>query len=119
LMMLPSQLRQWSSGSRREPMMWRGNYQDGNFEWEPEHLIFLYSPDISLVGPNTPLSPLFPSTSTCVVRLCLENKFLILGFEVFTAVLWRVSSSGIWRRIIRRVSTDVSEEHIASIFKVE
>jgi hypothetical protein len=31
----------------------------------------------------------------------------------------RVSSSGIWRRVLRWVSTDVSEEHIASIFRVE
>jgi hypothetical protein len=29
--------------------------------------------------------------------------------------LWRVSSSRMWRRVVRRVSTDVSEEHIASI----
>jgi hypothetical protein len=27
--------------------------------------------------------------------------------------------SGLWRRVVRWVSTDVSEEHIASIFKVE
>jgi hypothetical protein len=32
---------------------------------------------------------------------------------------WRVSSSGIWRRVVRRVSTDVSGEHIASIFRVK
>jgi hypothetical protein len=31
----------------------------------------------------------------------------------------RVSSSGIWRRVVRWVSTDVSEELIASIFRVE
>jgi hypothetical protein len=34
-------------------------------------------------------------------------------------VQWRISSSGIWRRIVRWVSTDVSGEHIASIFRVE
>jgi hypothetical protein len=33
--------------------------------------------------------------------------------------LWRVSSFGIWRRVVRWVSTDVSEELIASIFRVE
>jgi hypothetical protein len=33
--------------------------------------------------------------------------------------LWRVSSCGIWRRVVRWVSTDVSEEHIAYIFRVE
>jgi hypothetical protein len=32
---------------------------------------------------------------------------------------WRASSSGIWRRVVHWVSTDVSEEHIASIFRVE
>jgi hypothetical protein len=32
---------------------------------------------------------------------------------------WRVSSSGIWRRVVRRVVPDVSEERIASIFRVE
>jgi hypothetical protein len=31
----------------------------------------------------------------------------------------RVLSSGIWRRVVLWVSTDVSEEHIASIFRVE
>jgi hypothetical protein len=34
-------------------------------------------------------------------------------------LLWRVSSSGIWRRVVCWVATDVSEEHIASIFRVE
>jgi hypothetical protein len=32
---------------------------------------------------------------------------------------WTVPSSGIRRRVVRWVSTDVSEEHIASIFRVE
>jgi hypothetical protein len=31
----------------------------------------------------------------------------------------RISSSGMWCRVVRWVSTDVSEEHIASIFRVE
>jgi hypothetical protein len=31
----------------------------------------------------------------------------------------KVSSSEICRRVVRRVSTDISEEHIASIFRVE
>jgi hypothetical protein len=31
----------------------------------------------------------------------------------------RVSSSGIWRRVVSWVATDVSEEHIASILRVE
>jgi hypothetical protein len=33
--------------------------------------------------------------------------------------LWRISSSGIWRCVVCWVVTDVSEEHIASIFRVE
>jgi hypothetical protein len=33
--------------------------------------------------------------------------------------LRRVSSSGIWRCVVRWVSTDVSEDHISSIFRVE
>jgi hypothetical protein len=33
--------------------------------------------------------------------------------------LWRVSSSGIWCRVVHWVATDVSEERIASIFRVE
>jgi hypothetical protein len=32
---------------------------------------------------------------------------------------WRVSSSGIWCRVVCWVATDVSEEHNASIFRVE
>jgi hypothetical protein len=32
---------------------------------------------------------------------------------------WGVSSSGIWRRVVHWVWTDVSEVHIASIFRVE
>jgi hypothetical protein len=32
---------------------------------------------------------------------------------------WIVSYSGIWRHVVRWVSTEVSEEHIASIFRVE
>jgi hypothetical protein len=33
--------------------------------------------------------------------------------------LWRAWYSGIWRRVVRWKPTDVSEEHIASIFSVE
>jgi hypothetical protein len=32
--------------------------------------------------------------------------------------LWRVSSSGIWRHVVCWVATDVSGEHIASIFRI-
>jgi hypothetical protein len=44
----------------------------------------------------------------------------LVGFEVFTAVVMKsILSSGIWRRVVRWVWTDVSEEHTASIFRVE
>jgi hypothetical protein len=33
--------------------------------------------------------------------------------------IWRVSSSGIWRRVVHWVSTDALEEHIASILRVK
>jgi hypothetical protein len=32
---------------------------------------------------------------------------------------WRVLSSGIYRHVVRWKSTDVSEEHISSIFRVK
>jgi hypothetical protein len=42
------------------------------------------------------------------------------SFEVIKQKeLWRVSSSGIWCRVVCWVATDVSEEHIASLFRVE
>jgi hypothetical protein len=47
------------------------------------------------------------------------------SFHIMTVIfskkiifIWRVSSSGIWRRVVRWVSTHVSEEYIASIFRV-
>jgi hypothetical protein len=45
--------------------------------------------------------------------LNLWRKYRLVGFEVFTAVVM------IWRRVVRCVATDVSEEHSASIFRVE
>jgi hypothetical protein len=39
--------------------------------------------------------------------------------QVLTLNSWRVISSGIWRRAVSWKSTDVSEEHVASIFTVE
>jgi hypothetical protein len=45
--------------------------------------------------------------------------FLMLDLRFSQRWLWRVSSSGIWRHVVHWVSTDVSEEHIASIFRVE
>jgi hypothetical protein len=42
-----------------------------------------------------------------------------IGFEVLTAVSMKNLSSGIYRRVVRWKSTDVSEEDAASIFTVE
>jgi hypothetical protein len=51
--------------------------------------------------------------------LCSSVEVLC-GFEVLNVcITWRVSSSGIWRRVVCWVATDVSEEHIAFIFRVE
>jgi hypothetical protein len=40
---------------------------------------------------------------------------LVFIISIYTGV----SSSGIWRRVVCCVATDVSEEHSASIFRVE
>jgi hypothetical protein len=40
-----------------------------------------------------------------------------LGFEVLTAVVMKSTTFRIWRRVVRRKSTDDSEEHVASIFR--
>jgi hypothetical protein len=40
-------------------------------------------------------------------------------FKKWNKMKWRVSSSGIWRRVVYWVTSDVSEEHIVSIFRVE
>jgi hypothetical protein len=41
------------------------------------------------------------------------------GFQVLTAVVMRVLYSGIYRRVVRWKSTEVSDEHVASIFTIE
>jgi hypothetical protein len=56
-----------------------------------------------------------------------RQNFRDLGIAERIILIWiignvrrcRVSSSGIWCRVVRWVLTDVSEEHIASIFRVE
>jgi hypothetical protein len=57
------------------------------------------------------------SCETYEYTLQTEQKMWDLRFP--QRWLWSVSSSGIWRRVVRLVSTDVSEEHIASIFRIE
>jgi hypothetical protein len=59
--------------------------------------------------------PVFGSTPFLI--LCIWQHYKA-AFPGKCICAWRVSS-GIWRRVVRRVSTDVSEEHIASIFGVE
>jgi hypothetical protein len=63
----------------------------------------------------TPCSPLsFNRRFGGKYRLYLQG-----GRNKFSENRQTVTSSGIWRRVARWVSTDVSEEHIASIFRVE
>jgi hypothetical protein len=47
------------------------------------------------------------------------NKVKYVGFEVLTAVVTKSNIFWDISRIVRCKSTDVSEEHIASIFRVE
>jgi hypothetical protein len=46
---------------------------------------------------------------------------MVASFQILSnsSLIWRLSSSGIWRRVVCWVTTDVSEEHIASIFRVK
>jgi hypothetical protein len=62
------------------------------------------------MNPTTVLTPVSPIPQ-------LFNIIPISHYKEETK--WRVSSSGIWRRVVRWVATDVSEEHIASIVRVE
>jgi hypothetical protein len=49
-----------------------------------------------------------------------HSNFIVTAVWPSTVLLvWRVSSSGMWPRVVCWVATDVSEEHIASIFRVE
>jgi hypothetical protein len=58
---------------------------------------------------------------TCCAKLIMNfdrsgRQGMFLWIEMWFR---RVSSSGIWSRVVRWVSTEVSEEHIASIFRVK
>jgi hypothetical protein len=46
------------------------------------------------------------------------SRLMSLRFDVFTAVIWRTPSSGMWSRVAI-VRADVSEENIASIIRIE
>jgi hypothetical protein len=69
---------------------------------------------VHLEGPVTGFCEHGNKYSGCIK----EGVFVMEDLRFSQRWLWRVSS-GIWRRVVRWVSTDVSEEHIASIFKVE
>jgi hypothetical protein len=43
----------------------------------------------------------------------------MVWFEVLTAVVMKSSSFVIWSRVARLKPTEVSDEHVASIFRVE
>jgi hypothetical protein len=73
----------------------------------------VHGPSVSVPSPPPWRALLFHPTSVqiTVAHITTASWRFVLP--------WRVSSSGIWRRVVRRVSIDVSEEHIASIFRVE
>jgi hypothetical protein len=51
---------------------------------------------------------------------CMRTQIRVTAqFSLQRILLLGVSSSGIWRRVVRWVSTDVSEEHVASVFTAE
>jgi hypothetical protein len=59
------------------------------------------------------------STWECSKLHLVQLQVYNMHHPSMNVFLWRVSSSGIWRRVVCWVATDVSEEHIASIFRVE
>jgi hypothetical protein len=55
------------------------------------------------------------TVSCCCILLCIRA----VQINIYIVNTTRVSFSGIWHHVVRWVSTDVSEEHIASIFRAE
>jgi hypothetical protein len=47
------------------------------------------------------------------------EKYTMLDMRFSQRLLWRVSTSGMQRSIIRYKSANISKEHIVSIFRVE
>jgi hypothetical protein len=90
---------------------------------EPSWLFF----PMNLQIPSSYMDSLFlgfiivPYSTRQPVRLELRTLRLLQRIisELNGFWFWRVSSSGIWRRVVRWVLSDVSEEHIASTFRVE
>jgi hypothetical protein len=50
---------------------------------------------------------------------CANTSNYCEGFEVLTAVAMKSPIFGIKRRVVRCKSSDLSKEHVASIFEVE
>jgi hypothetical protein len=53
------------------------------------------------------------------LKVAMRDTFLIVGFEVRTADIMKCSIFWDITALVRWKSTDVSEEHIASIIRVE
>jgi hypothetical protein len=60
-----------------------------------------------------------PKCYSVTYVLAILIWFHLIYLDTQSCWYWRASSSGIWRHVVCWVSTDVSEEHIASIFRVE
>jgi hypothetical protein len=56
------------------------------------------------------------NTETCESE---NSDTLIINNDKEQQKSWRVISSGIWLCVVRRKSTNNSEEHVASIFRAE
>jgi hypothetical protein len=50
-----------------------------------------------------------------------QSRSMFNGILIYLKLLcaWRVVSPGIYRHVVRCKSTDVSEQHVASIFRIE
>jgi hypothetical protein len=74
------------------------------------------------VKPSNPFCPSFLLV-TWLAYSPPKHRRSSIGLHGITSLkkipfTWRVSSSGIWRRVVRWVVPDVSEERIASIFRI-
>jgi hypothetical protein len=107
---------------------WRGDVYACSVLWH--HEVYNLSCDFPNINTEVDSNsqPVFePDTSRTRTKYDQQNKTFNVAIHLLEKCrkanekldlrfsqrwLWRVSSSGIWRRVVRRVSTDVSEEHI-------